>query len=147
MDTIQLDKIVTAFGFLGTFPYDEIPPKPDKDHSLIINTSPSDMPGEHWVALVYNKPIFYFFDSYGRSLKDATFPSKFSVTIKKYIGQRRVRHNSKWLQQLTSNTCGDYCVYFIQEIAKVSFKKLISVFTENLKRNDQFVLNYVKTIS
>ena len=147
MDTLELNRTVTARGFLGAFAYDEIPQRlKDVPFSFIVNTSPSNMPGDHWIAMVYDKQTFYFLDSYGRKSNDTTLPKQFSATIKKYIGQNRVKHNSTWLQQLTSNTCGEYCVYFLQEFEKVGFKKSLHVFSKNLKTNDKFVLNYVRKL-
>jgi len=146
MNTLELDKKVTARGFLGTYAYDKLPEKPKNDQfSLIVNTSASNTDGDHWVALIRSKNVFYFLDSYGRALNDATLPKQFSVSIKKYVGRNHtIKHNSKWLQQLTSNTCGEYCVYFIQEFEKVGFRRLLRVFTQKLKNNDNYVLKYVQ---
>ena len=148
MDTTQLDQKITAPGFLGAFPYDQIPPKPDSVvFSVILNTDPVTEPGDHWIALVYKAPYFYFCDSYGRSLRDQTFPSAFSATVKSFIGKTAHKTNTEFLQQLTSNACGDYCVYFIEELAKTSFARTKSVFSTNLKSNDRFVKNYVNKLS
>ena len=147
MDTTQLDQKITAPGFLGAFPYDQMPPKPDSEvFSIILNTDPETEPGDHWIALVYKTPYFYFCDSYGRMLHDATFPSAFSTTVKNFIGKTGHESNTKFLQQLTSNVCGDYCVYFIQELAKTSFARTMRVFSTNLKSNDRFVENYVNNL-
>ena len=147
MDTLQIDKNITVTGFLGAFPYDEIPQKPDiDDFSLVINTQSSKEPGDHWLVLLYKKPYFYFLDSYGRSLHDETFPSEFTKTIKNYIGNVRYKFNKKWLQQLTSNACGDYCIYFIMELSKKSFEKVLSVFGDDLSKNDKYVKHYVKNL-
>ena len=148
MDTLQIDKKITVPGFLGTFPYDEIPQKPKSDtFSLVINTESSKEPGDHWLVLLYKKPYFYFLDSYGRSLHDGTFSSEFTKAIKVYIGRTRYKSNKKWLQQLTSNACGDYCVYFIMEMSKNSLDKVLSVFGYNFSKNDKFVEYYVKKLS
>ena len=147
MDTTQLDQKITAPGFLGAFPYDQIPPKPDSEvFSVILNTDPVTEPGDHWIALVYKAPYFYFCDSYGRTLRDSTFSSAFSTTVKSFIGKTMHKTNTKFLQQLTSNACGDYCVYFIQELAKTSFARITRVFSTNLKSNDRFVENYVNNL-
>ncbi len=148
MDTLQINKKIIAPGFLGAFPYDRIPPKPKSDtFSLVVNTESSKEPGEHWLVLLYKKPYFYFIDSYGRSLYDGTFSSQFTKTIKTYIGVTRYISNNYWLQQLTSNACGDYCVYFIMEMSKNRFEKVLSVFGFNFAKNDKFVDNYVKKLS
>ena len=147
MDTIQIDKRINAPGFLGTFPYDEIPQKPASDtFSLVINTESSQEPGDHWLVLLYKKPFFYFFDSYGRSLHKQNFSRQFIRTIKNYIGNVRYKANKKWLQQLTSNTCGDYCIYFIMEMSKNKFVKVLNVFGDDLLKNDKFVKRYVKNL-
>ena len=147
MDTLQIDKKIIAPGFLGAFPYDELPEKPKSDtFSVVINSESSKEPGEHWLVLLYKKPSFYFLDSYGRSLHDQTFSSHFTKTIKSYIGNARYKFNRKMLQQLTSNACGDYCVYFINEMSKRSFVKVFSVFGKKLAKNDEFVEKYVLSI-
>ena len=148
MDTSQLDKKITTPGFLGAFAYDKIPIKPDSEaFSVILNTDRETEPGDHWIALIYKHPYFYFCDSYGRTFRNPTFSSAFSDTIKSFIGKTANRRNTKFLQQLTSNVCGDYCVYFIQELAKTSFAKTTKVFGENLKNNDRFVENYVNKLA
>lgn len=148
MDTLQLDEKITAPGFMGAFPYDKIPPKPNNEiFSIILNTDAEAEPGDHWIALVYKTPYFYFCDSYGRPFGDPTFSSAFSATVKNFIGKIPHKTNTKLLQQFTSNACGDYCVYFIQELAKTSFAKVTNIFTENLKGNDRIVTNYVKKLS
>ena len=149
MNTLQLDKKVSVPGFLGAFAYDELPEKPDGAtmmFSLIINVDPSNLPGSHWIALVYKNSCFFFIDSYGRLFKDNTFPSGFSAKIKNYIGNSCYKTNTKMYQQFTSNTCGQYCVYFIEEMVKKSFEKVCNVFTDNLRKNDLYVTKYVEKL-
>ena len=147
MDTLQIDKKITAPGFLGAFPYDELPQKHKSDtFSLVINTESSKESGDHWLVLLYKKPYFYFLDSFGRSVHDGTFSSQFTKTIKNYIGNVRYKSNNKWVQRLTSNACGDYCVYFIMEMSKNSLRKVFSVFSHDFEKNDKFVENYVKKL-
>ena len=51
MDTSQLDKKITAPGFLGAFAYDKIPIKPDSEaFSVILNTDPDTEPGDHCIG-------------------------------------------------------------------------------------------------
>ena len=148
MDTLQIDKKITAPGFLGAFPYDELPQKHKSDtFSLVINTESSKESGDHWLVLLYKKPYFYFLDSYGRSMYDGTFSNRFTRTIKSFIGNARYKFNRKMLQQLTSNACGDYCVYFIMEMSKNSFEKVLSVFGNDWSKNDKYVKHYVKNLS
>ena len=146
MDTVQIDKKISVPGFLGAFGYDELPTRKDGDFSLIVNTEVSTEPGDHWVALVQKEKLLYFLDSYGRNFKDSTFPSGFRKTILKYVGNSRFKFNPLLLQQFLSNACGDYCVYFIQELDKGGLTKALSIFSNDLAKNDRMVVEYVKQL-
>lgn len=144
MDTTQINNTITAAGFLGAFPYDELPTKPNTDsYSLVINTDSSHEPGNHWLVLLCKNNHYYFFDSFGRQFDDETFPTAFSTAIKNYIQSKRIKFNGEILQQLTSNTCGYHCVYFIEKMVDNSFKDILADFGDNLKQNDKIVTDYV----
>ena len=53
MDTLQLDLAIKAKGFMGAFPYDDLPEKPVGDCSIVVNTAPSNQAGTHWLVLLY----------------------------------------------------------------------------------------------
>lgn len=146
MNTIEIDaKLSKVESFLGAFAWDLLPPKPDSEFSLIINDDKSTLPGNHWLCLVKKNGVLYFIDSYGRDFNDATFDASFSAKMMQYIGDETCIKNKTWLQQLTSNTCALYGIYFINEMQKRSFKSCLAVFTDNLETNDNLVLNYVRT--
>ena len=114
MNTLQLDRTLDKInGFLGAFSYDQLPKSRKKMFSLIINTDSSRESGSHWIALVYKNNIYYFIDSYGRNFTNITFPDDFRLAITKYIGKKQCIYCKKFLQQLTSNTCGEYASYFV----------------------------------
>ena len=149
LNTLAIDDKLQIPGFLGTFACDEIPKKPKKvaNFSLVVNVDPADKPGSHWIGIIFSRNVLYFVDSYGRTYKDhELFPGIFTRNIRKFIGDLKVVCNRKMLQQLVSNACGDYAVYFIREITKNGFRKAMSVFSENLKKNDEYVVNYVKIL-
>ena len=143
MDTLQLDLAIKAKGFLGAFPYDDLSEKPGGDFSIVVNTAPSNQAGSHWLALLYKYKKWYFLDSYGRTLIDDTFSNSFVKAIKNYAGGKLV-YNKQWLQQITSNVCGQYSIYFITEMQYKRLGDVLEVFTTNLAKNDTFVRNYVK---
>ena len=95
------------------------------------------------IALLYKSKKWYFLDSYGRTLTDDTFSNSFVKVIKDYTGGKLV-YNKQWLQQITSNVCGQYSVYFITEMQYKKLGDVLKVFTTNLAKNDSFVRNYVK---
>ena len=140
MDTLQLDLAIKAKGFLGAFPYDDLPEKAVGDFSIVVNTAPSNQAGTHWLALLYKSKKWYFLDSYGRTLTDDTFSNSFVKVIKDYTGGKLV-YNKQWLQQITSNVCGQY---FIIEMQYKKLGDVLKVFTTNIAKNDSFVRNYVK---
>jgi len=146
MNNSQIDELIKTNTYLGSFPYDEIPKVPDNDFSLVVNTESSTEPGEHWIAIVRKQTKLYFFDTYGRTLNDATLNMGFVKAIKMLVAGSRIRFNTKWLQQIMSNVCGDYCIYFINEMSDHGFKYVLSKFSNNLKANDDYILNYVNNL-
>ena len=60
MDTLQLDLAIKAKGFLGAFPYDDLPEKPVGDFSIVVNTAPSNQARSHWIALLYKSKKMVF---------------------------------------------------------------------------------------
>ena len=146
MNTLEIDAVLEKIpGFIGAFPFNELPQRPDEDFSVVINTDSDRDPGAHWVALVKKDAHFYFFDSYGREVNDELFTDQFKTAVFGYI-KGQYTWNSYWFQQLTSNACGYYCVYFIRSMQSNNFKSVTSIFGENLKKNDEFVTNYVKNL-
>lgn len=91
---------------------------------FVFNSKPSTHPGEHWLAVVCDGRMAYFFDSYGflpifynKSLHDllTSLPSG-------------VQSNITQLQGLTSSVCGDYCFHFLRLVGKgFSFKHCIDL--------------------
>ncbi|MCG8432192.1 MAG: hypothetical protein MJA29_13605, partial [Candidatus Omnitrophica bacterium] len=61
--TVLKDKRLKKM-FLGVFPSDELPEVTERPCCFIANTDASDAPGEHWIAMYFDKYIEYF-DSYG----------------------------------------------------------------------------------
>ena len=145
MNTIQIDKKLDKVkGFLGAFPYDQIPKSKKKLFSLVINTSSSRGPGDHWLALVYRNEIYYFLDSYGRNIKDITFSKEFREAIQNYIAKKHIIYNKRILQQITTNTCGYYAIYFVKMLSmNVSLKNSLKPFNNNLKYNDEYITSLI----
>ena len=132
MDSLTLkQRLFDVQNFVGVFPFDLLPEKPSGDFSLVVNTDNSTQPGDHWLVLSRKDSKIYFIDSY------------FVNSMRNFIGDEQVRYNQRWLQRLTSNVCGVYCIYFIKELTKHSLKYCLSVFNENLTKNDQYVLDYL----
>lgn len=141
MNTNELEDILQNCGpsFLGVFPSDQIPQVTLKTdpQCLVVNLDPSWKSGSHWVGLCLrnnaHKKICEIFDSYG------TKP-----LIDKTLKNWKIMHNSTRFQKTGSRTCGEYCVFFVQQRLKGrSFKNII----QKLKAQsdpDDFVIRYVE---
>ena len=144
MDTLEIDRVLAKVpGFLGAHAFNELPAKPSGDYSIVVNTNAKE--GEHWLAIVRKNGKNYFLDSFGRSLESELFSEEFRKTLRSYVGGRMI-YSSKWLQSLDSNTCGEYCVYFISKIQRNSLISILRRFGEDLKSNDNYVYSYYLTL-
>ena len=108
MNTQQINAILcndamTKHMFQGVFSIDQLPLT--CDGMVVVNTDEHDQPGEHWIAVYDNE----YFDSYGLPPEDERLWT--------FIGSNVVYDNVP-LQQVLSNACGFYCVYFLLERAR-----------------------------
>ena len=75
--------------------------------AYVINSDPSNEPGEHWIAVYFDKRgREEYFDSYGLA------PA--FVGLESYMDTYFLAgwiYNRKTLQALFSNVCGHHCVY------------------------------------
>ena len=76
------------------------------------NTDPHDLPGTYWVAMYFTSPgKSKFFDSYG-------FPPKV-YGMEDYILRNITMYNDDLpLQFITSDVCGDYCLFYLLHRAR-----------------------------
>lgn len=107
--------------FTGTYCIDEIKDIPKQmPQGFIINTAKStDKAGEHWQAIAISGDSVMFFDSYGdnpdetiiRQLKDKFKQWQLPILMKLKI-------NKIALQAPDTNTCGYFCIKFLDDIFK-----------------------------
>lgn len=112
MNTSTLDRIVHAdsrmkIGFGGVLPKDKLPRNRGVLKSFIINTHPSNKPGEHWQAV--------FFDAHNRASFFCSYGTPPTGVVKKFLieNSSSVRYNSFRLQHRRATSCGLYCLYFL----------------------------------
>jgi hypothetical protein len=97
MDTYQLRDVLTrdlgpSFG--GVYLRDLLPETLDQK-AIVINTDSHDQPSAHWVCVYLNIPVVKYLDSYG--LPPAHL------------------YNPHVYQDLNTDVCGQYCVYYLQQ--------------------------------
>lgn len=155
MDTISLERALQKIALrhkakwgiklqTGVFPSDQIfkhwnLDKTKVSAAIIVNTDPSNLPGQHWQAIwfspelgEFNPSICYFFDSYGqlpeKSIKE--FTEKLSDIT---IWQNQV------IQSPHSTVCGELCCLFLWSMANgFPLKDFLKQFSEtNFEDNDR----------
>ena len=76
--------------------------------AYIINSDPSYRPGEHWIAVYFDKQgRGEFFDSYGLHPDFNGFTTLMNQNSNEWI------YNNKTLRSLFSVVCGYYCIYYV----------------------------------
>lgn len=111
----------------------------EKNKFYIVNTDASYNPGKHWVAIFTSK-IPEFFDSLGQA--PSHYDRRFECLM---IHQGPVyRYNSKRIQNYGSETCGQYCIYYVMQRSKgYSMEDIVNNFSGiDLYGNDKKVYRF-----
>ncbi len=123
MNTVQLtsimDKISCNTHFLGVLPCEHLTQTPLRrlPSSVIFKTHASNLPGEHWLTIYINEEgVGYFFDSFGNKHDDICFPPIINNFLK--LNSRAVQYSAVQVQDFSSDTCGQHCVFFLYHMAK-----------------------------
>ena len=124
--------------FVGVYPIDVQPIITCYPSSLVFNTDGYGQVGKHWVAIYVDENMnSEFFDSFGLS------PTAYGLD--KYLNKfsKNYNFNDLQCQGYDSNTCGYYCIFFINLKARgYSLKKILSFFKkDDYRYNDFFVSN------
>lgn len=146
LTTLDLEKFILLFAneatreaFLGVFPINYLPRRILRLPVLfIINTNPSNLPGQHWKAIyISSKSVGEVFDSLATPV---------SLQLEQWMN----RFTKKWitstmtLQNPISPSCGAYVLYFVMTRLKYkSLKSCLVPFTKNVMDNDRFVEHFL----
>src|SRR5579871_3123709 len=144
MNGFEIEKIISKFmcgcgsNFAGVFAADEIPERfAQYPIGYVVNTDPRLLPGQHWVAYFHSSPNSNeFFDSYGNH------PSTFS--LKSYP---QLKYNKYCFQELESNVCGQYCIFYLYKRSKNFSLDYITQILSNARIPDQFVAQFCNSLS
>ena len=144
MNTVQIKRLLRNEKiFKKVCAFDQLK-KPVFPSAYVINSDPSSEPGEHWIAVYFDKcGRREYFDSYGLS------PA--FVGLESYMDTYSLAgwiYNCKTLQALFSNVCGHYYVYYILFCCRgVPLNAIVSDFTSNLTENDRFISLFIRELS
>lgn len=145
MNSNEISKIlrrckITRNKFKGVFSSENMPKKStyfQTPFCFVVNTDPSWLPGAHWVAIFVDQDQkIEFFDSFGRR--------PMTQHLKNFCG-REYTFNERIIQSLTSNVCGQYCIYFLyNRCSGKSFSRIMKCFNPNTAWiNDRIVKSFV----
>jgi hypothetical protein len=125
----ELDRSQRALGWPSTPP-----------HTFILNTDTTNLPGQHWIAVFVTRENWgEVFDSYG--LLPPTW-------IQRWMNEytRGWSHNPFLVQPPNSNSCGQFCVYFLIRRSQAnSMHAVLDSFTTDFKYNERLVLSYYRS--
>ena len=127
---------------------------PNEHCCFILNTHPSDQPGEHWLAFLFNANTrkLEYFDSFGLSL--AMYSAVNAALLSNQLLPLCVRANSQgMLQSLSSTVCGHYCIAYLHWRAGHtnahidSFAHSILVSNRSPSKRDKLVVVRMRTLT
>ena len=123
----------------GVYPSDMIPETWEKPAALVFNTDNSKKPGSHWVATyVDEKSCGFYFDSYGIK------PCVPDHVLRLRKNCKKLRHNDRQLQSVSSDVCGHFCIMFLYFMASdIGFQNFSDLFSRDMRRNDLIVKEFV----
>ena len=128
--------------FKGVFPINHLNKsllEKDENIFLIINTDSCRGVGLHWFILEKYKGKIYIFDSLGSILNN--------YKIIKRIFKNKI-HNKSQIQDVTSSSCGEFCLLFINlRLIGFSYNEILSFFDKNVEYNEKILKKLQKIIS
>ena len=112
--------------------------------SLIVNTDPSTLPGEHWVCFYFpEKGPPEFFDSLGHH-PEHYHPNFRNVLI---VNGPDYLRNTERLQDYDSPYCGVYCLYYlVYRRLGEDFQSILNRFGDDYSTNDARVVEWLVTM-
>ena len=118
LNNVQLDRLADSQPtlkpyFYGTLPCDRLPRSPDKKGPVayIVNTDREGQPGRHWLALWTCDDECEILDSYALPLETYQTTRPLQAWLDRHW--KIVIQNSRSLQSLFSQSCGDYALFFL----------------------------------
>jgi|SaaInl33SG_5_DNA_1037386.scaffolds.fasta_scaffold00699_2 hypothetical protein len=117
---------ITQQYFEDVYASDQLPPLV-KGRAYVVNTHPSDMPGEHWFALYRGENgAVTFMDSFGR-------------VPPKQLARYRLTYDCTRFQGLQP-ICGQYCLMFVLAVQRPRVLNCLD--SQDLLCNDRLVRRF-----
>lgn len=98
--------------FIAVFPIDKLPKYLVAPANFIVNTHTHNLPGEHWLAVSYQKGgHVHAFDSFG-----VYYPHMLRDYLQRLKRSCTVHYNNYQYQEINEKTCGLYCIAWLISI-------------------------------
>lgn len=126
--------------FRGVKMRDELPSKPRKIESGILNLNTSYEAGSHWVAWYKDGKERYYFDSFGEPPP---------IEMMQYLKSNReleldlpaIRQNAVTVQHDISNECGSLCIFVLKQLSNgIPFSKILETLQDRYRNNNSIPL-------
>lgn len=106
---------LTIKHFRGIWMLDELPTRPKRNETAIVNLDSSHGPGTHWVAYAKRGNTIVYFDSFGNLKPPKKLVEYFNngSTIK-----RNILYNYDSVQAYDTVICGHLCLEFLKKISR-----------------------------
>ena len=126
--------------FRGVKMRDELPSKPRKIESGILNLNTSYEAGSHWVAWYKDGKERYYFDSFGEPPP---------IEMMQYLKSNReleldlpaIRQNAVTVQHDISNECGSLCIFVLKQLSSgITFSKILETLQDRYRNNKSIPL-------
>lgn len=111
MDSHNVQKFGKKYvpNFVGVFPLNKLPQALRAPSNFIVNTDTHNLPGEHWLAVSYQKDgIVHVFDSFG-----FFYPNILRIYLNKLRRTGPVKYNRVHFQRINEQTCALYCIAWL----------------------------------
>lgn len=140
MNSKQIESILkrnchTKKFFKGVYSSNNIPHFKTYPHCFVANTDRKGTYGEHWVGFfIKDDKNAEYFDSFGEDP---------NVDIIKFLSNfSKVNINNRTIQSYFSDSCGQYCIYYIfNKCIGIRFIEIIKNLLKS-KRTSDFLVKY-----
>ena len=124
--------------FLDIFAANALPYQIPVESLAIVNCCNRGRRGQHWIAICQETSNrLEIFDSYGFDPPMHNLENKLPVS-------NVVVYNTKQLQSIFSNVCGQYCLYYCYFKPRgYAMGDIVSIFSNDVDSNDYYVHNSV----
>lgn len=151
LDTETLQRLLSSehgTHFLGVFAMDQLPThlpshQSEDGYCMIVNTDPSNLAGQHWLAVYINAKtkLGEVFDSFGR------IPP---LTLQRWLVKhcRHWTYSSRFVQGPITLLCGAYCIFILHKkcTTQLPMNELVDIeFVSMVLNNDDKMIKFLST--